>query len=93
MTRLRDRLSALKTELAQLRQANADALETAESICAHWRARAERAEAALELALRDNARLVDDREDAENWRRYVAMAGPKRASLYLVPPDNKEEEH
>jgi hypothetical protein len=48
----------------------------------------------VELLRRDNASLragaEQDFEAANNWRRYVAMVGEKRASLYLIPPRKED---
>lgn len=45
---------------------------------------------------RENARLREnadsDLDAANHWRRYVAVVGEKRASLYLIPP-SREDEH
>jgi len=39
-----------------------------------------------ELVERAEQAAADDFEAATNWRRYVAIHGEQRASLYLVPP-------
>lgn len=88
----REKLTALQDETIRLRLEMQDLERNSVERNEALRELAEE----VELLRRDNATLrasaEEDFEAANNWRRYVAVVGEKRASLYLVPP-RKEDGH
>lgn len=94
--RLEQRIDSLETELSDFLRESGDVLIQRdirllelERDLESTRQEASKLREALNEALEQAA---EDLDAANNWRRYVAVVGEQRASLYLVPP-KKEEEH